>query len=104
VRISHEGVGTIVLGVVGEIDLGTAARLEQAVADALNVPGTEEVRVDLSRVSFMDSTGLRVLISGMLSARQTGLRFTMADPQPHLLRVMRVTGIDTLLGLPAAES
>jgi anti-sigma B factor antagonist len=47
----------------------------------------------------MDSTGLRVLLSGHQAAEQRGIAFTVANPQPHLLKVMRVTGIDGLLGL-----
>jgi anti-sigma B factor antagonist len=103
VRISSEGASTVVVSVVGEVDLGTAPRLEQAVTEAVEGTDTEVVRIELAQVSFMDSTGLRVLISGVQAAERRGIRFTVANPQPHLLKVMRVTGIDALLGLHVSE-
>jgi anti-anti-sigma factor len=99
VRISSEGTETLVLAVSGEVDLATAPDLEEAVTAAVSTTGAQAVRIDLAQVSFMDSTGLRVLLSGRQAAEQRGLAFTVANPQPHLLKVMRVTGIDGLLGL-----
>jgi anti-sigma B factor antagonist len=99
VRISSEGTETVVLAVSGEVDLGTAPSLEEAVTTAVSTAGAQAVRIDLAAVSFMDSTGLRVLLSGRQAAEQRGIAFSVANPQPHLLKVMRVTGIDGLLGL-----
>ena len=98
-RISSEGTETVILAVSGEVDLGTAPGLEEAVTAAVSTVGARAVRIDLAAVSFMDSTGLRVLLSGRQAAEQRGITFTVANPQPHLLKVMRVTGIDGLLGL-----
>ncbi|EWM17859.1 MULTISPECIES: STAS domain-containing protein [unclassified Kutzneria] len=98
-RISSEGTETVVLAVAGEVDLGTAPSLEEAVTTAVSTAGAHAVRIDLTEVSFMDSTGLRVLLTGRQAAEQRGIAFTVANPQPHLLKVMRVTGIDGLLGL-----
>ena len=98
-RISSEGTETVVLAVSGEVDLGTAPSLEEAVTAAVSTAGAQAVRIDLAEVSFMDSTGLRVLLSGRQAAQQRGIGFSVANPQPHLLKVMRVTGIDGLLGL-----
>lgn len=98
-RISSEGTETVVVAVAGEVDLGTAPSLEEAVTTAVSTAGAHAVRIDLTEVSFMDSTGLRVLLTGRQAAEQRGIAFTVANPQPHLLKVMRVTGIDGLLGL-----
>lgn len=89
----------MVLAVSGEVDLGTAPSLEEAVTTAVETAGARAVRIDLTDVSFMDSTGLRVLLSGRQAAEQRGIAFSVANPRPHLLKVMRVTGIDGLLGL-----
>ena len=98
-RISSEGTETVVLAVSGEVDLGTAPGLEEAVTAAVASAGAQAVRIDLTDVSFMDSTGLRVLLSGRQAAQERGIAFSVANPRPHLLKVMRVTGIDGLLGL-----
>ncbi|MFC0432732.1 STAS domain-containing protein [Kutzneria buriramensis] len=98
-RVSSEGTETVVLAVAGEVDLGTAPSLEEAVTAAVESVGAKAVRIDLAEVSFMDSTGLRVLLSGRQHAERLGIGFTVANPRPHLLKVMRVTGIDGLLGV-----
>ena len=53
-----------VLSAEGEIDLGTACMLRQALAPVLE-HHTGPVVVDLSRVAFMDSTGVHVLMDAL---------------------------------------
>jgi anti-anti-sigma factor len=54
--VAHEA-GTTRLTLRGELDLGTAAQLERALAEA-----DGDVLLDLRRLTFMDSTGVRVLL------------------------------------------
>ncbi|AHH96294.1 hypothetical protein GCM10010174_77030 [Kutzneria viridogrisea] len=98
-QITSEGTGAVRIAVRGEVDLGTAPELERAVQAVLDRPGVGSVVVDLSGVDFMDSTGLRVLISGLQAAQRRDIAYTVANPSPHLLKVIRVTGIEELLGL-----
>jgi anti-anti-sigma factor len=99
-RIDSTGTGSVVLTVAGEVDLSTAGALTDAVNTAVQSPDAQTVRVDLSEVSFMDSTGLSALVSGRKLADQHGVRLEIANPQPHLLKVIRITGLAEVLGLP----
>ena len=101
-RTSRDGVETLV--VEGEVDIATASRLlsvlNSSVAEAI-----KSVVVDLSRVGFMDSTGLALLINAnrRLSVRRKG--FAVVCPPGPLWRVFEITDmVDTLHVCPDPES
>jgi anti-sigma B factor antagonist len=76
----------------GEVDLASAPELEAAIERAWQ-SDLEGVIVDLRGVEFMDSTGLRVILSAHRHARETDRRFGIVDGggQVHkLLSLMRV--------------
>jgi anti-sigma B factor antagonist len=75
----------------GELDLGTAARLEQAL-DAADGP----VLLDLRELTFMDSTGVRVLLEA--AERGPGLRM-LAPRGGDARTTIEETGIGPLLPL-----
>jgi anti-sigma B factor antagonist len=88
--------GTCRLTLHGELDLATAARLEQALAEA-----GDDVLLDLRALTFMDSTGVRAL----LEAAQAGPRvLRIVLPESGDVRVtIEETGIAPLLPLVDAE-
>jgi anti-sigma B factor antagonist len=75
----------------GELDLGTAALLEQALADA-----SGNVLLDLRGLTFMDSTGVRVLLEA--AERDGGLRI-LAPAAGDARVTIEETGIAPLLPL-----
>lgn len=70
----------------GELDLATAPALEREM-EALPWPQLAELVVDLADLSFIDSTGLSVLIRASQRAAAAGLRFSVirAPEQPRTL-------------------
>ena len=83
----------------GELDLGTAPQLEQALAEAGG-----NVLLDLRRLTFMDSTGVRVLLEA--AQRTDGLRI-LAPAEGDVRVTIEETGIAPLLPLidqPGAAS
>jgi anti-sigma B factor antagonist len=79
----------------GELDLVTAPGLADVLRHAAD--GTvAEVRVVLSEVTFMDSTGLDALLCGWQAALAAGVRFQVTDASPAVRRVLTVTGTDRL--------
>jgi anti-sigma B factor antagonist len=57
-----------VIEVAGDVDLGTAPQLRQAIADAVEAGRTRLV-LDLSNVTFLDSVGLGVTVGGLRRTR-----------------------------------
>ena len=81
----------------GELDLATAPRLEHALADA-----GEDVVLDLRGLTFMDSTGVRVLLE---AAEAAGPGLRMIAPEDGEVRVtIEETGIAPLLPLVDPET
>ena len=89
--------GWVVVSPRGPVDAATAPTLRTEL-DAATAGGAH-VLVDLGGVSFLDSTGLGVLIGGLRRARVEGgaLRVVCADPV--MLELFRVTGLTEVLDL-----
>jgi len=77
--------------VVGDLDLASADELGQAVAQVL-AAGFTDVALDLRGVDFIDSTGLRMLLSLRNDAKRTGHALTLESPAPTVQRIFAVTG------------
>ncbi len=92
--------GIPVLGVSGEIDVYTAPSLRERLLD-LAQQGTTRVVVDLSAVSFVDSTGLGVLVSGLKRFREAGGDLVLVVVQPQILKVLEITGLTTVFSVHA---
>ena len=75
----------------GELDLATVEALENEVCE-LRDAGFEEIVVDLRRLSFMDSTGLALLVTLRNDAMRTGYRLTLRPGPPSVQRVFAITG------------
>lgn len=80
----------------GEIDLATAGLLDAQI-DELWASGWTDVVTDLREVTFMDSTGLHVLVAHHRRAAELGRRFSIIDGDGPVSRVLALTGIDQLL-------
>ena len=86
-----------VVTVGGEVDVYTAAQLRAALDEEI-AAGRAELVVDLDEVTFLDSTGLGVLVGRLKLVRNTGwLRIVCSNER--ILRVFRITGLDKVFGI-----
>jgi anti-anti-sigma factor len=85
-----------VVAVNGEVDTATSPRLEQALAEALDA-GPPVVWVDLAGVTFMDASGVGVLVSAAKRAQDLGGRLTLCAPSSAVLRVLDAADLQGLL-------
>jgi len=84
---------TPVLRLHGELDLATAGTLEEALDEAL-AGGAGRLVLDLSGLSFIDSTGISLLIGAIgREADGVAVRFVPSEA-PGVTRVLRVTGVE----------
>jgi anti-sigma B factor antagonist len=81
----------------GEIDLSTSSALAEALRNVQSDGGS--IRVDLSDVSFIDSTGLRILLDADAAARSNGHTFSVVNPSGTVYRALEITGVLGRLGL-----
>lgn len=89
------------ISVTGEVDISNASKLRDAIDFALEQP-TEEVKLDFAEVSYIDSTGIGVLVGAAHHAEEHGKRFVAVNAQPGVLRVAQLLGLDKEVGITAA--
>lgn len=92
------------LTLTGELDSGTAARLSGAVEHVLHRPAPATVEVDASDLTFLDSAGIRCLLDCHHQARAAGWTFVMVGAAPAVARVLDITGLSGLFGIPQAPA
>jgi stage II sporulation protein AA (anti-sigma F factor antagonist) len=77
---------------VGELDLDTAARLDD-VLQRLCHGAHRQVTLDLTGLTFCDCAGLRVLLTAHRTLRSGGGRLVLAHPNAALSRLLAITGL-----------
>lgn len=81
----------VLLKLIGELDVAGMGRLVEAATD---LPTHSHVTVDLSELAFMDSTGIRVLMTLDLRSRAEQWTLTLHAPQPQVLNVLTLCGFE----------
>ena len=87
----------------GELDIATAPRMIAALNEAfanLSFP----LVVDLSKVDFMDSTGLALLMNARRRVHRRGHGFAICCPDGPLTRVFEIADMVDMLGVPPDRS
>lgn len=79
----------------GDVDLHTAGVLRHRLQEVL-AQGEERVMVLLDEVTFMDSTGIGVLVGALKSQRAAGGELELVCAEPRVLRLLEVTGLDSV--------
>ena len=92
----------VVVHLQGELDMATADHLRQ-VLDATMTDDTADVVIDLADLTFIDSTGIRVLLSASRRARRQNCSFAMRQPSRVVLKTLRLTGVDEQLNVGSPE-
>ncbi|MGM1062016.1 STAS domain-containing protein [Saccharothrix sp. Mg75] len=101
VSTSSQPGGPAVLRVSGELDHHTAPQLSEAVHA---VPSTAGIVLDLTGLSYCDSTGITVFVTAHQRAEAAGGSLDLAGLSPDLTRVFGIVGLDQVLSLhPTVE-
>ncbi|HVF12935.1 MAG TPA: STAS domain-containing protein [Actinomycetota bacterium] len=94
----------MVFQVEGDLDVYTSARLSTSLFDVIDKQEVLGVGVDLSRVNFMDSAGLSVIIRGHKRAQASQLGFRLINPRYQIRRILEVTDLVSLLAIEDGTS
>jgi anti-anti-sigma factor len=86
----------LVLTPVGDLDMSTAGELEAAV-QAAEATDAERIVVDLSQVTFMDSSGLKLLLEANARARADSNRLRLIRGSRRVQRVFELTRTEEIL-------
>ena len=90
--------GWQVLSLAGEVDVSRQDELYAELSKALR-SASARVVLDLSQVSYLDSSGLSAIAVANREAREAGAVFRVAGACGFVSRLLRTTGLDTVLDL-----
>ncbi len=88
--------GLVRVALRGELDLSTVNKVEEEL-QALEADGAPLIVLDLSRLSFLDSTGLRCLVTADQRAREAGRRLVLVRGPDAVQRVFTITRLEERL-------
>ena len=92
-----------VIAVRGEIDLFTAPELKRVLTEAIE-SGEHRVVIDLTEVTFLDSTALGVLIGGVKRLRSRDGALAIVNTDGSIAKTFQITGLDQIFTiLPSRE-
>ncbi|GLY03861.1 MULTISPECIES: STAS domain-containing protein [Actinoplanes] len=90
--IEREG-RTVVLAPDGDLDVTSAPLLRQVIQQVLDHGGCDRIDVDLAKVTFLDSSGLGMLVAAQRASGARGVPFWLTRPGPMVRMVLEVTNL-----------
>jgi stage II sporulation protein AA (anti-sigma F factor antagonist) len=85
--------GTLVVRPAGELDLGIAEDFRNALDEVLDQGAVKNLIFNLSRVTFIDSSGLGVMLGRYKRITRTGGQVAVIGPQPQVRRILELSGL-----------
>lgn len=85
----------LVIRVQGEVDLYSSPELRKVILKSIPSAGGD-LAIDLSEVSYIDSSGVATLVEGLRSARKNGSGFVLVMPSPAVMQVLELARLDSV--------
>lgn len=95
--------GVVVVEVSGEVDVYTAGELRDSIDGEITV-GHVRLVLDLTHVSFIDSTGLGVLVGRLKLVRDRAGILHLVCRGERVLKIMQITGLDKVFTIHDTQS
>ena len=95
--------GGLVLTLAGELDAYDAPRLRTAFTDAAAAAGGAVVVLDLTAVTFLDSTALGTIVGLLRRMRESGGSLRVVLPETEARRIFELTGLERSLDVRASR-
>lgn len=89
------------VSVTGEVDISNVDALRDIIDLALEQP-TAKLTLDFANVSYIDSTGIGVLVGAAHHAAERQKGFEVINAQSNVMRVAQLLGVDAEIGITAA--
>lgn len=95
-RLEYLG-STLVAKLEGEIDQSCAAEIRERLDKDINLHGISNLIMDFDNVSFMDSSGIGMLIGRYKLIKARGGKMLIVRVKPHVKKVMDVAGLSKIM-------
>jgi anti-sigma B factor antagonist len=90
--------GQAVVRLKGELDVYTAPRLRERLAEIIS-DGHRNVVIDLADLAFIDSTGIGVLVGALKRAQQHGGEIALSSPRRGTRKALEISGLNTVFAI-----
>lgn len=90
------------VSISGEVDLENAATLGEYLQN-LVASERQDLALDLSELGFMDSSGLRMLLTIKGLLEECGLSLVLTTPAPPISKVLKICGLEQVLTIVDCE-
>ena len=90
---------TTTISLAGDLDPATAPQLDAAIQDAMATDGLERLVLDLSQLTFIDSSGLRVFVTARQALTALDLELVLRSPSATVRRLLDITGLGEILSV-----
>ncbi len=90
-----DGTDPLTIAATGELDAASAATLGDALADGH--VRSQNLVLDLAGVTFIDSSGLRVIAAEHVAAAESGASFRIVGATDRVRRIFEMTGLEALI-------
>ena len=94
--------GTLCVVLRGELDFTNAREIAAMIGEAVRHRRPGSVRVDLAEVTFLDSSGIGLLVQAMRAAEDIRAGFRAENPTDKVLDQLRISGLLEPFGLTEA--
>lgn len=95
--------GVLTFKITGEIDHHGARFLRERIDEEIFFYRTPKIIIDLSEISFMDSSGLGLLLGRYTKAKDIGCALTVKDPTKEIMRILALAGADKLIPIEISD-
>lgn len=92
VKISYKG-NTLIAGIIGELDHHSAEYVREKIDSELIKATTKNVIFDFSRVTFMDSSGIGVIMGRFKNVSKLNGKLSVTNVNPQLMRIFEMSGL-----------
>ena len=97
VTVTRDG-GAALMRISGELDVAAAPELRRHLIDLVD-EDVRQVTMDLAAVSFIDSSGLSVLVSCLKRLRERGGNLALRSPTANTMKVFEITGLTEIFAI-----
>ncbi len=102
IKVEREGSRSVVY-VSGDIDLHSSPKLRETVLDLFQKRGQEKVILNLSKVPYVDSSGIASLVEGLQEAKKKNARFVLVGLNESPRHVLELTRLLNVFEVAASE-
>lgn len=103
---SYESVSdgeTLTVLIKGEIDHHNAVRIRQSIDAEIYSQRPQKVIFELSRVDFMDSSGLGLILGRFASVREVGGELIVKNPTKNVMKILKLAGAERIIRIETGK-